>query len=56
MRQQGLSNSKLARRLKCSETVVHRILDPKHDSKPEKLEAASAPLGKRVPVSIHEAA
>ena len=56
MREQGVSNSELARRLKCSETVVRRMLDPKHDSKPKKLEAALAALGKRVLVSIHEAA
>jgi len=56
MREQGVSNSELARRLKCSETVVRRMLDPKHDSKPKKLEAALAALGKRVLVSIDEAA
>ncbi len=56
MRQRGVSNSQLARRLKCSETVVRRMLDPKHDSKPEKLQAALAALGKRVLVAIDEAA
>jgi antitoxin HicB len=56
MREQRVSNSQLARRLKCSETVVRRMLDPKHDSKPEKLQAALAALGKRVLVAIDEAA
>jgi len=56
MREQGVSNSELARRLKCSETVVRRMLDPKHDSKPEKLQAALAALGKRVLVAIEQAA
>ncbi len=56
MREQRVSNSQLARRLKCSETVVRRMLDPKHDSKPEKLQAALAALGKRVLVAIEQAA
>ena len=56
MREQAVSNSALARRLKCSETVVRRMLDPKHDSKPERLEAALAALGKRVLLSIDKAA
>jgi antitoxin HicB len=56
MREQGVSNSELARRLRCSETVVRRMLDPKHDSKPEKLQAALAALGKRVLVTIEQAA
>lgn len=56
MREQAVSNSELARRLRCSETVVRRMLDPKHDSKPEKLQAALAALGKRVLVAIEEAA
>ena len=56
MRQQGISNSELARRLRCSETVVRRMLDPKHDSKPEKLQAALEALGKRLVVTLADAA
>ena len=50
MREKQVSNSELARRLGLRETVVRRMLDPEHDSKPGKIEAALAALGKRVVV------
>jgi len=46
-----ISQSELARRLNVRETVVRRMLDPNHDTKPEKIQAALEALGKRV-VSI----
>ncbi len=56
MREQGVNNSELARRLGVRETVVRRMLDPEHASKAGKIEAALAALGKRVVVAIEDAA
>jgi antitoxin HicB len=56
MREQGISNSELARRLRCTETVVRRMLDPKHNSKPEGLQAALEAVGKRLLVAVDDAA
>ena len=52
----GLSQSELARRLKVRETVVRRMLDPDHDTRPEKIQAALEVLGKRVVVAYDDAA
>ncbi len=56
MREQGVNNSQLARRLGLTETVVRRMLDPDHDTKSEKIQAALAALGKRVVVAVEDAA
>ena len=48
IRERGIPNTGLARRLGASETVVRRMLNPKHDTKPEKIQAALAALGKRI--------
>ena len=56
MRKKGISNCDLARRLGCGETVVRRMLDPDHNTKPEKLQAALAALGKRISITIEDAA
>lgn len=56
MREQGLLNTELAARLGVSETVVRRMLDPKHNTKPEKIQAALNALGKRIVVSFEDAA
>jgi antitoxin HicB len=56
MREQGITNVELARRLKVSETVVRRMLNPDHDTKSEKLQTALEVLGKRLVVSVDEAA
>ncbi|MGC9973087.1 MAG: type II toxin-antitoxin system HicB family antitoxin [Bryobacteraceae bacterium] len=56
MRNARVNNSELARRLGCTELVVRRMLNPKHDTKPEKLQAALEALGKRVLVVIDDAA
>jgi antitoxin HicB len=53
---QGLSNSELARRLKVRETVVRRMLDPDHATKPAKIEAALRAVGKRLLVAVDDAA
>lgn len=52
MKKQGMSKSALARRLGCRETVVRRLLDPKHHSKADRLEAALKALGVEVVVSV----
>lgn len=56
MRDQGLRKTELARQLGVSETVVRRMLDPKHDTKPDKIQAALAALGKRIAVTVEDAA
>jgi len=56
MREQALRNTELAARLGVSETVVRRMLDPKHTTKPEKIQAALNALGKRIVVSFEDAA
>ena len=56
MREAGLKNTALAKRLGVSETVVRRMLDPKHDTKPERIQAALEELGKRIVISFEDAA
>jgi antitoxin HicB len=56
MRERRLPNTEVARRLGVSETVVRRMLDPKHATKPEKIQAALAALGKRIVVTFEDAA
>jgi antitoxin HicB len=56
VREAQVSNSELARRLGVTETVVRRMLDPDHDTKSEKLQAALGALGKRMVVSVEDAA
>ncbi len=56
MIEQGVSNSELARRLGVRETVVRRMLDPDHDTRSEKIQAALEALGKRIVVAIDDAA
>ena len=56
MREGGLRNTELAKRLGVSETVVRRMLHPKHNTKPEKIQAALAVLGKRIVISFEDAA
>jgi hypothetical protein len=46
----------LPKRLGVSETVVRRMLKPKHDTKPEKIQAALVALGKRIVVTFEDAA
>ena len=56
MREQGVNNSELARRLGVRETVVRRMLDPEHETRSEKLQAALEALGKRILVAVEDAA
>lgn len=56
IRERGITNSELARRLGVRETVVRRMLDPDHETKAEKLQAALEILGKRIVVAVEDAA
>jgi antitoxin HicB len=56
MREGRMRNTHLSKRLGVSETVVRRMLDPKHNTKPEKIQAALAALGKRIVVRFEDAA
>lgn len=56
MRRSGVTNSELARRLHCRETVIRRMLNPKHHSKAERLHSALKALGQRVQVVVGDAA
>jgi antitoxin HicB len=56
MRERRIPNTGLAKRLGVSETVVRRMLNPKHDTKPEKNQAALIALGKRMVVTFEDAA
>jgi len=55
MRERRIPNTEMARRLGVSETVVRRMLNPKHNTKPEKIQAALAALGKRIVVTFEDA-
>jgi antitoxin HicB len=56
IRDLAITQSELARRLGVRETVVRRMLDPNHDTRPEKLQAALEALGKRVVMAYDDAA
>jgi antitoxin HicB len=56
VRERGIPNTELARRLGVSETVVRRMLNPKHDTRPDKIQAALVALGKRIVVTFEDAA
>lgn len=56
MRQSGISNSELARRLGVTELIVRRMLNPKHETKAGKIEAALRALGKEAVVHVGDAA
>lgn len=52
----GLNNSELARKLRVSETIIRRMLDPDHATKAEKLQAALELLGQKVVLAVDDAA
>ena len=56
MRERRIPNTELAKRLGVSETVVRRMLNPRHATKPEKIQAALFALGKRIVVTFEDAA
>ena len=56
MCERGLRKTELATRLGVSETGVRRMLDPKHNTKPGKIQTALSALGKRIVVTIEDVA
>lgn len=56
MREQGVNNSEMARRLDVHERVVRRMLDPQHATKAQKTQASLAALGKQLTIEMRDAA
>ena len=56
MREKGVTQVELARRLKCDPKDIRRLLDLTHRSRLDRLEAALAALGKRLIVEVRDAA
>jgi antitoxin HicB len=56
MREQGVGRAELARRLRWHFPQVNRVLDPRHASRMEHVEAALAALGLRLIVNVARAA
>lgn len=56
MRNCGINQAELARRMGLERPAINRLLDPRHASKPDQFDAAFAALGKRVILSIEDAA
>jgi antitoxin HicB len=52
VREAGISNSELARRMQLDEKEARRILDPHHPTRLVRIEAALAALGRRVELSL----
>jgi antitoxin HicB len=52
----GLSNLQLARKLGLDEKEIRRLLDPKHATKLSRIEDVLARLGKRITISLEDAA
>jgi len=56
MREAGMTNVQLARKLGCDEKEVRRMLDPRHPTKLPRIKEALDVLGKRLVVGVEEAA
>src|SRR5664279_6445352 len=56
MRDREVNNSEMARRLGVHERDVRRMLDPRHATKAERIQAALAVLGKQMTVEVRDAA
>jgi len=56
MREAGITNVQLARKLGCDEKEVRRMLDPRHPTKLPRITEALDVFGKRLIVSVEEAA
>lgn len=56
MKEAGMSNVQLARKLGCDEREVRRLLDPRHPTKLPRVKEALEVLGKRLVVSVEDAA
>ena len=52
MRKQGISSLNLAEKLRVSELVVRRMLNPAHKGRPEQYVRALAALGETAQVSL----
>ena len=50
------ASAALAARLECDEKEVRRMLDPRHPTKLPRIEQALVALGKRLVVSVEDAA
>jgi antitoxin HicB len=55
LKEAKISKSELAKRLKCDEKEIRRLLDPMHKSKIERIEAALEVLGKSLFVGYYAA-
>jgi antitoxin HicB len=56
MRAAKIGKAELARRLNCHLPQIDRLLDLRHSSRLDQIEAALRALGKRLSIEIHEAA
>jgi antitoxin HicB len=56
MRETGTTNVQLARKLGCDEKEVRRMLDPRHPTKLPRIKDALEALGRRLVLSVEEAA
>ena len=56
MRDQGVTQVEMARRIGCDPKDIRRLLDLMHRSRLDRLEAALAALGKRLVVEVRDAA
>ena len=56
MRELGMGTGELAKRLGWPEGTVRRLLNPKAESRPEKLQQALGALGKQILVAVDSAA
>jgi len=55
LKETGLTRVQLAKRLKCDEKEVRRMLDPRHKSRIDRIEAALEALGKQLIVGYRAA-
>lgn len=56
LRESSISQSELARRMGVMPSLVQRLLDPRHSSRADQFDKAFAALGKRVVLSVEDAA
>jgi antitoxin HicB len=55
MRRESVNSTELARRLGVTEAVIRRMLDPHHNTRPDRLQAALAVLGVRLLIEARAA-
>ncbi|MGH8010331.1 MAG: type II toxin-antitoxin system HicB family antitoxin, partial [Candidatus Binatia bacterium] len=56
LQEMKITKTELAKRLRCDEKEVRRLLDPRHPSKLPRIEAALAAIGQRLIVGLQSAA